>query len=397
MKLRISERMTKPDFQGDFTARILAAAGDPSIISFAGGLPNPASFPVKEMEAAVTKVLERDGVRALQYSNSEGYMPLRKFISERYAKQGLDYAPENIIITNGSQQALDMVSACLIDPGDEVVVEKPSYLAALQTFHLYYPKVLSVNLNEDGIDCDELEKTLKEHDPKFIYVIPNFQNPTGLTYTQAVRDRAAAILKESGIPVIEDNPYGDLRFVGEDVPSIKSFDTEGVVVYAGSFSKVISPGMRVGYAIGPKEVLQKMVVCKQGEDVHSNMWAQIVCHRIMTEYDYEAHLENLRAIYRRKSSILLEAMERYFKPLGITWSHFEGGLFAWCTLPDGVDMLEFVKKATEHKVCVVPGTAFLTDESEPCQSFRVNFSTPTDEQLTEGIRLLAETYEEMTK
>ena len=197
MKLRISDRMTKPDFQGDFTARILAAAGDPSIISFAGGLPNPDSFPVKEMEAAVTKVLERDGVRALQYSNTEGYMPLRKFISERYAKQGLEYAPENIIITNGSQQALDMVSACLIDPGDEVVVEKPSYLAALQTFHLYYPKVLSVSLNEDGIDCDELEKTLAEHDPKFIYVIPSFQNPTGLTYTQAVRERAAAILEHA--------------------------------------------------------------------------------------------------------------------------------------------------------------------------------------------------------
>ncbi len=246
MKLRISDRMTKPDFQGEFTARILAAAGDPSIISFAGGLPNPDSFPVKEMETAVTKVLERDGVRALQYSNTEGYMPLRKFISDRYAKQGLDYAPENIIITNGSQQALDMVAACLIDPDDEVVVEKPSYLAALQTFHLYYPKVLSVSLNEDGIDCDELEKTLKEHDPKFIYIIPNFQNPTGLTYTQAVRDRAAAILKESGIPVIEDNPYGELRFRGEGGKTFAEMLGEQVCEL-GTFSKIVAPGMRIGW------------------------------------------------------------------------------------------------------------------------------------------------------
>ena len=198
MKLRISDRMSKPDFQGDFTSAILKAAASPDVISFAGGLPNPDSFPVKEMEAAVTKVLERDGVRALQYSNTEGYMPLRQFISDRYKKQGVDFAPENIIITNGSQQALDMVAATLINPGDTVAVEKPSYLAALQTFHLYDPKIVSVSLNDDGIDCDELEKILKENDPKFIYVIPNFQNPTGLTYTQAVRERAAEILKAAG-------------------------------------------------------------------------------------------------------------------------------------------------------------------------------------------------------
>ena len=179
---------------------------------------------------------------------------------------------------------------------------------------------------------------------KYLYTIPNFQNPSGITMSLEKRKKVYELCREHNVIILEDNPYGDLRFAGEDVPSIKSLDTEGVVVYAGSFSKVISPGMRVGYAIGPKAVLQKMVVCKQGEDVHSNMWAQIVCHRIMTEYDFEAHLENLRAIYRRKSSILLEAMERYFKPLGITWSHFEGGLFAWCTLPAGVDMLEFVKR-----------------------------------------------------
>ena len=206
MKLRISDRMTKPDFQGDFTARILAAAGDPSIISFAGGLPNPDSFPVKEMEAAVTKVLERDGVRALQYSNTEGYMPLRKFISDRYAKQGIEYAPRTSSSPTAPSRPWTWSPPALSTRATRSSSRSPSYLAALQTFHLYDPKVLSVDLNEDGIDCDELEKTLTEHDPKFIYVIPNFQNPTGLTYTQAVRDRAAAILEEAASPSSRTTP-----------------------------------------------------------------------------------------------------------------------------------------------------------------------------------------------
>ena len=271
-----------------------------------------------------------------------------------------------------------------------MLCEAPSFIGSLNTFRSYRAKLVGIPMEEDGIDTQKLEEALNtEKNVKYLYTIPNFQNPSGITMSLEKRKKVYELCRDHGVIVLEDNPYGDLRFAGEDVPSIKSLDTEGVVVYAGSFSKVISPGMRVGYAIGPKAVLQKMVVCKQGEDVHSNMWAQIVCHRIMTEYDYEAHLDRLRSIYRRKSGILLEAMERYFKPLG---HHLEPLSRAACSpgapLPDGVDMLEFVKKATEHKVCVVPGTAFLTDESEPCQSFRINFSTPTDEQLTEGIRLL---------
>ena len=284
---------------------------------------------------------------------------------------------DDILITSGAQQVMDLLTKTLLNEGDTVLCEAPSFIGSLNTFRSYRAKLVGIPMEEDGIDTQKLEEALnREKNVKYLYTIPNFQNPSGITMSLEKRKKVYELCREHNVIILEDNPYGDLRFAGEDVPSIKSLDTEGVVVYAGSFSKVISPGMRVGYAIGPKEVLQKMVVCKQGEDVHSNMWAQIVCHRIMTEYDYEAHLENLRAIYRRKSSILLEAMERYFQPLGITWSHFEGGLFAWCTLPDGVDMLEFVKKATEHKVCVVPGTAFLTDESEPCQSFRVELLHP---------------------
>ena len=269
-----------------------------------------------------------------------------------------------------------------------MLCEAPSFIGSLNTFRSYRAKLRGIPMEEDGLSLEQLENALRQEKKiKYLYTIPNFQNPSGITMSLAKRKRVYELCRDHNVLILEDNPYGDLRFAGEELPPIKSFDREGVVLYAGSFSKVVSPGMRVGYAIGPREIVQKMVVCKQGEDVHSNIWAQIVCHRFMTECDYEAHLCRLREIYRRKSQVLRNAMEQYFRPL-ITWSEFQGGLFAWCTLPERVDMLDFVKRAAEEKVCVVPGTAFLTDETEPCRSFRVNFSTPTDEQLTEGIKLL---------
>ena len=393
MKLRISDRMTKPDFQGDFTARILAAAGDPSIISFAGGLPNPDSFPVKEMEAAVTKVLERDGVRALQYSNTEGYMPLRKFISDRYAKQGLDYAPENIIITNGSQQALDMVSACLIDPGDEIVVEKPSYLAALQTFHLYYPKVLSVKLNDDGIDCDELEKTLKEHDPKFIYVIPNFQNPTGLTYTQAVRDRAAAILKESGIPVIEDNPYGELRFRGEGGKTFAEMLGEQVCEM-GTFSKIVAPGMRIGWiACKNPELYAKLLAFKSTMDLHTNIFGQMVLAEYLLDNDLDEQIEKIKVMYREKAEKMMDCMAKDF-PESVSYTKPEGGMFIWATMPEGLKAVDVMQAAAAKGVAVCPGDPFY-EEERGVRTMRINYSNSSDEAIEKGIKILGDTIKEM--
>ena len=227
-----------------------------------------------------------------------------------------------------------------------------------------------------------------------IYTIPNFQNPSGITMSLEKRKKLYALAKQYGVMILEDNPYGDLRYEGEALPTIKSMDEDGIVMYAGSFSKVISPGMRVAYAIGPKPVIQKMTVCKQGQDVHTNIWSQVLCYRFMTEYDFDAHLENLRTIYTKKRQLLLDLMEKHLAP-HITWDDFNGGLFAWCHLPKGIDMMTFVQKALEKKVCVVPGTAFLTSENEPCDAFRINFSTPTDEQLTKGIELLGETIREM--
>ena len=377
---------------------ILKNSSAPGIIPLSAGNPAPDAFPSEDIRRISGSLLEHTPIDALQYGVTEGYTPLREHL-RTYMKQKHHVGTEqdDILITSGAQQVMDLLTKTLLNEGDTVLCEAPSFIGSLNTFRSYRANLRGIPMEEDGIDTAELQQALEqEQNVKYLYTIPNFQNPSGITMSLEKRKKVYELCKEHNVIILEDNPYGDLRFAGEDLPSIKSFDTDGIVVYAGSFSKVISPGMRVGYAIGPKEVIQKMVVCKQGEDVHSNMWAQIVCHRFMTGCDYEAHLDRLREIYRRKSGVLLDAMEQHFRPL-ITWSEFQGGLFAWCTLPGEIDMLEFVKAGTERKVCVVPGTAFLTDESEPCSSFRINFSTPTDDQLKEGIEILGQLAREMIR
>ena len=375
---------------------ILKNSSAPGIIPLSAGNPAPDAFPYDAIRQVSARLLEDTPIEALQYGVTEGYAPLREhLLSYMKQKHRVGTSDDGILITSGAQQVMDLLTKALLNEGDTVLCEAPSFIGSLNTFRSYRAKLVGIPMEEDGIDTARLEAALQsEKNIKYLYTIPNFQNPSGITMSLEKRKRVYKLCRDHGVVILEDNPYGDLRFSGEDLPSIKSFDTEGVVMYAGSFSKVVSPGMRVGYAIGPQAVIQKMVVCKQGEDVHSNMWAQIVCHRFMTQFDYEAHLQGLRDIYRRKSRVLLSAMEGHFKPL-ITWSPFEGGLFAWCTLPGGMDMLGFVKRAMERGACVVPGTAFLTDEAEPCQSFRINFSTPTDEQLQEGVRILGEVAREM--
>ena len=375
---------------------ILKNSSAPGIIPLSAGNPAPDAFPYDAIRQVSARLLEDTPIEALQYGVTEGYAPLREhLLSYMKQKHSVGTPDDGILITSGAQQVMDLLTKALLNEGDTVLCEAPSFIGSLNTFRSYRAKLVGIPMEEDGIDTARLEAALQsEKNIKYLYTIPNFQNPSGITMSLEKRKRVYELCRDHRVVILEDNPYGDLRFSGEDLPSIKSFDTEGVVMYAGSFSKVVSPGMRVGYAIGPQAVIQKMVVCKQGEDVHSNMWAQIVCHRFMTQFDYEAHLQGLRDIYRRKSRVLLSAMEGHFKPL-ITWSPFEGGLFAWCTLPGGMDMLGFVKRAMERRACVVPGTAFLTDEAEPCQSFRINFSTPTDEQLQEGVRILGGVAREM--
>lgn len=375
---------------------ILKNSADPSVIPLSAGNPAPDAFPAEAINRISAELLQNTPIEALQYSITEGYVPLRQHLTS-YMKEKHHVGGENddILITSGAQQVMDLLTKALLNEGDTVLCEAPSFIGSLNTFRSYRAKLKGIPMEEDGINIHALENALNtEKNIKYLYTIPNFQNPSGITMSLEKRKKVYELCRDHGVLILEDNPYGDLRFAGEDIPAIKSFDEEGIVMYAGSFSKVVSPGMRIGYAIGPKAVIQKMVVCKQGEDVHSNIWAQIVCHRFMTQYDYEAHLRRLREIYARKSQILLQAMEEHLAPL-VTWSKFQGGLFAWCTLPETIDMLAFVKKAMERKVCVVPGTAFLTDENAPCSSFRINFSTPTDEQLVKGIQILGETAKEM--
>lgn len=378
---------------------IFKYAADPEVVSLSAGNPSPEAFPIEEIKEISSRLLEENPIGVLQYSVTEGYPQLRETLKE-YMKShhnvGKDF--DDILITTGAQQIMDLATKSLVNEGDVVITEAPSFIGSLNTFRSYNAKLVGVKIDDDGMNMEELEKALQTHkNARFIYTIPNFQNPSGITMSLEKRKKMYELAKKYNVLILEDNPYGDLRYSGEYIPCIKSFDDEGIVLYAGSMSKVISPGIRVAYVIAPKPIFQKMVVCKQGNDVHTNIWSQMVCNELMTKYDFDSHLEKLRNLYRKKAQFMMDLMDKYLVPMGITYAKITGGLFTMCTLPDYVDMQEFCKDAIKNKVCVVPGNAFLTDESEECHTFRVNFSTPTDEQLEKGIKLLAKTAEKYIK
>ena len=396
MNIQISKRMSKPDFQGEFTSQILKAAADPSIISFAGGLPNPVSFPIKEMDEAASKVLAANGVQALQYSSTQGYLPLREFICKRYKEvMGLDFKAEDIIITNGSQQALDMFASVMIDPEDQVMVESPSYLAALQTFHLYNPEILPVALNDDGIDCAQLEKTIKENHPKFIYVIPNFQNPTGLTYSEEVRAQAAEILKGTDVVVLEDNPYGELRFSGTAGHSFRYFLGDQVCML-GTFSKIVSPGMRIGWiACTIPEVKEKLIAYKSTMDLHTNIFCQMVLAQYLADNDLNAHIEKTKELYKQKAEFMMECMAKFF-PEEVTYTRPEGGMFIWATMPKGIKAVDVQNEVVKQGVAVCAGDPFYEYE-RGVRTMRLNYSNSSNEAMEKGLKILGDCIKSMMK
>ena len=378
---------------------ILKNAGDPSVIAFAAGNPNAASFPLHDIRRLTADILETKGPAALQYGTTEGYTPLREAVAKRQRERfsvGRDF--DDVLITSGGQQALELACRVFCDPGDAVIAEDPSFIGALNAFRGAGARVVGVPLDGDGMNVEALEAKLKsEPNARLIYVISNFQNPAGICTSLAKRKEIYRLAKQYGVMILEDNPYGELRFSGEDIPTIKSMDQDGIVIYASSFSKILSSGMRVGFAVAPKPVIAKMTVCKQTEDVHTNLLFQMLCHRFMTECDFDAHVQSIRDLYRRKCGIMLGAMEFSF-PAEIGFTRPEGGLFVWCTLPERVDLLAFVRRAMEKKVAVVPGTAFATDtEKYTAHSFRVTYATPTDEQLAEGVGILGDVAREMMK
>lgn len=395
MNYNFSEKVSH--LQASAIREILKFTSDPEVISFAAGNPAPEAFPVEDVRRISKDILEENPILALQYSVTEGYTPLRNVLKERMKEQG-NFNPnsDELIITSGAQQSNELAAKVLCNEGDTIICEAPSFIGSLNAFKSYNVNLVGVELDDDGINIEKLEETIKSNkNTRLIYLIPNFQNPTGLTMSLEKRKRVYELAEKYDIFILEDNPYGDIRFAGEDIQSIKSMDKSGRVIYSGTFSKVLAPGIRVGYCVAPKEIISKIIVCKQVSDVHTNIWAQILAERFLSTCDMENHLKDIRKIYKHKCELMLSEIEKNFSSK-VKFTKPEGGLFIWCTLPSDCDMMEFCKRAvSEFKVAVVPGTAFTINETDKTTSFRLNFSTPTDEQIVKGCELIGKLSKEM--
>lgn len=395
MQYKFSENVDA--LQPSAIREILKFTGMPGVISFAAGNPAPEAFPVEEISRISAELFEKDPILALQYNITEGFPELRDVLKARMAEQHcFDEAADDLITTSGAQQANELSCKVLLNRGDTMFCESPSFIGSLNAFRSYGVNLVGVELEEDGMNLDALEQAVQENpNPKLVYVIPNFQNPTGRVMSLEKRKGLYELACKYDLIILEDNPYGDLRFAGTPIPSIKSMDTEHRVIYSGTFSKILAPGLRVGYVSAPKEIVSKITVCKQVSDVHTNIWAQAVCAEFLKQTDMDTYLEKLRAVYRRKCNLMADGIRQHFSKR-VRWEMPEGGLFLWCTLPEDCDMPAFCKKAvSEYQIAVVPGNAFLVDESAKTSSFRMNFSTPTDEQIVKGTEILGGMTREM--
>jgi 2-aminoadipate transaminase len=375
----------------------------PDIISFAGGLPAPDVFPVEEFRQACDQVLQEHGAQALQYSATEGFIPLREMIARHTSRYGIKINIENILITAGSQQALDLLGKILINPGDRILVESPTYLGALQAWNAYGAEYVPVPADQCGMVTDALEEALRTG-PKFIYVLPNFQNPAGTTLSLERRMKLVELADRYGVPLIEDDPYGQLRYEGEHLPSVATLDGQfrknhdacyrGNVIYISTFSKILAPGLRLAWMIAPPEVIRKLVQAKQGVDLHTATFNQMAAYEVSRNGFLDRHIRVIRRVYRERRDAMLAALDNYFPP-EVQWTHPEGGLFLWATLPEDLDAADVLRVAVERKVAFVPGAPF-----HPCggghNTLRLNFSNATPENITAGIcRLGGAIYEQI--
>ena len=394
MEYRISEKMQA--LKPSAIREIFKALTDPTIISLAAGNPSPESFPVEDLARISSEIFSDSSTAALQYSVTEGYPPLREDVKARLASRfGIGRDFDMTIITSGGQQGIELLCKTMCDEGDTVIVEEPSFIGALNAFRSNGAKLVGIPMEDDGIDIGKLEDAMKNNPrAKILYLIPTFQNPSGTCMSLEKRKKVYDLAKKYNIIILEDNPYGELRFAGEEIPTIKSFDEDGYVVYSGSYSKVLSAGMRIGFICGPEAIVQKMVVAKQVEDVHTNIFFQMLCHRYIAECDIDKHVAHIRKLYKHKCDLMLSELDKKM-PKCVKYTRPEGGLFLWCTLPDNISQPDFVKAAMAKKVAVVPGQTFNSDPNSPSQSFRLNYSTPSDEQIVEGIDRLAETVKSM--
>jgi len=396
MDYTISNRMST--LRGSAIREIFKYAADPAVISLAGGNPNPELFPNEALSDIAAEILREQPVTALQYGITEGYTPLREAIRERLARvENIGSENDDLIVVSGGQQGIELATKCLVNEGDTVIVELPSFIGATNAFRSYGTHLVGVPVEQDGMDLDALERALAENDNvRFIYTIPTFQNPMGVTMSLEKRKKLYEIAKKNGVLILEDNPYGELTFNGVKTPTIKSMDTEGIVMYSGSFSKILAPGLRLGFMCAPHPIIQKMVIAKQVSDVHTPMLPQLLATEYMKRYDLDALILKMRENYAHKCKTMLDAMEQYF-PGDVTYTRPGGGLFIWCDLGHGLDTFALSKKAIEQKVVYVPGNTFMVDMDQPTSTLRLNYSTMSDEKIVEGIRRLGIVFGEALK
>jgi 2-aminoadipate transaminase len=369
----------------------------PEVISFAGGLPAPEIFPVERFREACQKVLTTNPSVALQYGPTEGYLPLRELIVAHMARYGILATVDNILITSGSQQALDLIAKLLINRGDRILVESPTYLGALQAFDLMGAEYVTVPTDEDGLQTSEMERALRSG-PKFMYILPNFQNPGGTTLSRSRRDELVLLSDKYGIPIIEDDPYGQLRYEGEHIPPLVVLDRTnllrdngyllGNVIYLSTFSKVLAPGLRLGWIVAPPDVITHLVQLKQSTDLHTSSFTQMVAYEVARDGFMEEHVKLIRKVYKERRDAMLEALHDYF-PSEVSWTHPHGGLFLWVTLPPGIDTMKLLDTALRQDVAFVPGDPFFPSGQETGSHMRLNFSNARPEQIREGVRRLS--------
>lgn len=386
MAVKFANRMN--GLKGSEIRELLKLTENPEVISFAGGLPAPELFPVEEMKEISVLVLEESGRAALQYATTEGYPPLRDHIADRMnSKSKTNITRDDILITNGSQQGLDFAGKVFLDEGDVVLCESPSYLGALNAFKAYCPKFVEVPTDKDGMIMDELERILETTEKiKMIYVIPDFQNPTGRTWPLERREKFMELVNKFEIPVIEDNPYGELRFEGESLPSLKSMDKKGLVIYLGTFSKIFCPGYRLGWTCASPEILRKFIFVKQGADLQASSISQREVSKFMDLYNIDDHVEKIKIVYRKRRDLMLKTMKEEL-PEGLEYTYPEGGLFTWVELPSNLDARVIMEKCLENNVAYVPGGSFFPNGGKE-NTFRLNYSTMPEEKIIEGIKRL---------
>ena len=374
---------------------LLKLTESPDIISFAGGLPAPDVFPVDEIQEACIRILRNQPAMALQYGTTEGYLPLREMIARFTARVGFEVNPDNLLITSGSQQALDLLGKIFINPGDRILVESPTYLGALQAWNTYGAEYVPVDSDEHGMETDALEEALRTG-PKLIYVLPNFQNPTGVTLSLERRKKLVELANRYGVPIVEDDPYGQLRFEGDHLPSVETLDAEwhpnsgsyiGNVIYLSTFSKILTPGLRLAWVVAPPEVIRKLVQAKQGADLHTAVFNQMIAFEVSQHGFLDLHVQKIIEVYRERRDVMLDALEEHM-PKGVSWTRPQGGLFLWITVPEYINTASMMIEAVQEKVAYVPGESFF-----PCggglNTMRMNFSYSNPQLINEGIGRLA--------